>query len=118
MKRFFEQHPVFPKDLPNGEIRNQRITDILKRRIYAGIVEHKDWFVPPQKAVHKALISLETYQRIQERLTGNKKTAARKDISQDFVLRGAVVCNSCHKPLTANWSRSKVKETIWLLLVL
>ncbi len=36
VKRFFERQPEFPKDLPNGEIRNQRINDILKRVIYAG----------------------------------------------------------------------------------
>ena len=40
VKRFFESRPEFPKDLPNGEIRDQKITDILNRNIYAGYVEH------------------------------------------------------------------------------
>ena len=28
VKRFLERQPSFPKDLPNGEIRNQRIAGV------------------------------------------------------------------------------------------
>lgn len=36
VKRFLENQPDYPKDLPNGEIRAQRVTDILARPTYAG----------------------------------------------------------------------------------
>lgn len=36
VKRFLERQPAFPKDLPNGEIRNQRVHDLLTRVVYAG----------------------------------------------------------------------------------
>ena len=107
VKRFFENQPKFPKDLPNGEVRNQKITDILKRIIYAGYVEHPKWGIPPTEGKHEGLVSLETYQKIQNRLIGNKKSPARKDISADFPLRGFVTCGDCEKPLTSCWSTSK-----------
>ena len=107
VKRFFENQPEFPKDLPNGEVRNQKITDILKRIIYAGYVEHPKWGIAPTEGKHEGLVSLEIYQKIQSRLVGNKKSPARKDISVDFPLRGFVTCGDCEKPLTSCWSTSK-----------
>ncbi len=107
MKRFFESHPTFPKDLPNGEIRNQRITDILRRIIYAGYISAPYYGISMVKAQHEPLIPLETFERIQSRLDGKALPAARKDVSADFVLRGFVHCGDCSKPLTANWSKSK-----------
>ena len=107
VKRFFERQPDFPKDLPNGEIRNQRINDILKRVIYAGYIEVPNWDIPLRKARHEGLITLETHEKIQDRLAGNKKAPARKDINADFALRGFVLCGTCDKPLTACWSKSK-----------
>ncbi len=107
LKRFLEAQPAFPKDLPNGEIRNQRITDILKRVVYAGYVQHEDWLVPLTRGKHAPLVSLQTYQRIQQRLTEKAKAPARKDLNKDFALRGFVLCGDCGKPLTAAYSRSK-----------
>lgn len=107
VKRFLERQPSFPKDLPNGEIRNQRIADLLNRVVYAGYVEAPNWNVSLRKGHHDGLISLETFERIQSRLKGNAKAPARKDISADFPLRGFVLCNDCGKPLTACWSQGK-----------
>ncbi|MGH1349566.1 MAG: recombinase family protein, partial [Methyloligellaceae bacterium] len=107
VKRFLESKPDFPKDLPNGEIRNQRITDILSRVTYAGYIEVPNWDIPLRKGHHEGLISLETYQKIQDRLKGGVKSPMRKDINEDFPLRGFIVCGDCEKPLTACWSKSK-----------
>ncbi len=107
VKRFLERQPAFPKDLPNGEIRNQRIADILTRSVYAGYVEAPNWNVSLRKGKHEGLISFETFEKIQTRLKGTAKAPARKDIHADFPLRGFVLCNDCGKPLTACWSKSK-----------
>lgn len=107
VKRFFESQPAFPKDLPNGEIRNQRVTDILRRVIYAGYINAPYYGISMVKAQHEPLISLEDHQRIQDRMNGKKGVGARKDMSADFVLRGFVSCGDCGKPLTACWSKSK-----------
>ncbi|MEP2758552.1 MAG: zinc ribbon domain-containing protein [Hyphomicrobiales bacterium] len=34
----------------------------------------------------------------------------RKDIKEDFPLRGAVCCSSCQTPLTAGWSKGKYNK--------
>ena len=54
VKRFLERQPDFPKDLPNGEIRNQRVADLLNRVVYAGFIEVPNWKVPLRKATTKA----------------------------------------------------------------
>lgn len=107
VKQFLESQPGFPKDLPNGEIRNQRVHDILTRPIYAGYVEAPKWEVSRRKGQHEGLISYEAFEKIQARLRGTAKAPARKDINADFPLRGFVLCNDCGKPLTACWSTGK-----------
>ena len=107
VKRFLEAHPDYPGDLPNGEIRNQRITDILTRPVYAGYVESEKWNVSLRKGHHEGLISFETFERIQTRLREGARAPARKDINEDFPLRGFVACGDCGKPLTACWSKSQ-----------
>lgn len=107
VKRFLESQPDFPKDLPDGQIRNQRVTAILTRVTYAGYIEVPKWDIPLRKGHHHGLITLERYQKIQDRLKGGAKTPARKDISADFPLRGFIVCGDCERPLTACWSTSK-----------
>ncbi len=106
VKRFLESQPNFPKDLPNGLIRNQRVTDILKRETYAGYLEVPNWGIPMRKAHHEGLITLETHQKIQDRMKKGAKVPARKDIKEDFPLRGFVTCGDCEKPLTSCWSKS------------
>lgn len=107
VKRFLESQPLFPKDLPDGEIRNQRVADILNQVLYAGYLESPKWDVPLREAKHEGLISFATYHKIQERLKSTAKAAARKDINADFPLRGFVLCGDCDKPLTACWSKGK-----------
>ncbi|MCU7805679.1 MAG: recombinase family protein [Candidatus Thiodiazotropha sp. (ex Lucinoma borealis)] len=106
VKRFLDAQPEFPKP-KCGTVPNQAVTNILKRVVYAGYVEAPKWDVSLRKGHHEPLISFETYQRIQDRLAGNAKVPARKDINKDFPLRGSVVCGDCGTPLTACWSKGK-----------
>lgn len=106
VKRFFESHAAFPKDR-RGEVRNQYVAEILTKPIYAGYVEAPQWDVPLRKGRHEGLISFETFEKIQRRLTEDARVPARADINEDFPLRGAVACGCCGKPLTACWSTSK-----------
>ncbi len=106
LKRFFEDQPAFPKELPNGQIRQQRVSDMLKRAVYAGYIEHEPWGITRRKGHHKGIISLETYHKIQDRKNQKALAPKRTDIREDFPLRGAVVCASCETPMTSCWSRS------------
>ncbi|NQW11217.1 MAG: recombinase, partial [Alphaproteobacteria bacterium] len=105
VKRFFESFPEFPKTR-YGTVTNEAVNRILTRLLYAGYLERPEWGVSLRRAKHEPLITLETFERIQARLNEGAKVPARADISDDFPLRGFVLC-SCEKPLTACWSKSK-----------
>ena len=105
VKRFLETKPDFPKDLPNGEVRFWKVTKMLQRSTYAGYVEAPKWKVSLRKGHHEPLISFETFERIQANLVEGARPAARKDINEDFPLRGFVHCDDCGKAMTACWSK-------------
>ena len=107
LKRFFEAQPAFPKTLPKGQIHQQKVSDILGRVIYAGYIEHDPWGITRRKGHHEALISLDTFEKIQARRAERPVAPARKDINLDFPLRGFVCCDACGTPLTSCWSKSR-----------
>lgn len=107
VKHFLEAQPEYPKCLPNGHIRDQRIQNIMSRVTYAGYIEHAPWGVSRRKGHHEPIISLETYEKMQARMTIKAMAPRRKDISEDFPPRRAVECASYRNPLTSCWSKSK-----------
>ncbi len=109
VKRFFEQFPEFPTDA-KGEVSNEHVNRILSRVIYAGYIQSDIMDVSLRPAQNEPLISLETYQKIQQRMHEKPKIAARKDLNQDFILRGAVRCSDCDNPLTACWTKGRSKH--------
>jgi len=115
VKRFLESKPGFPKDLPTGEIRWQRVQRLLSHLTYAGYVEAPKWGVSPRKGHHEPIISLETFERIQERMNTKAKAPARKDINADFPLRGFVLCDDCGQPMTSCWSKGRSKHYLYYL---
>ena len=109
VKRFLEPHPIFKRDA-NGEIHPQRIANMLTNRIYAGYYEYKPWGVPLTQGKHEPLISWETFQRIQNRLTEKAHASERTDNTDDFPLRGFVTCGCCGHPLTAYHAKGRNKR--------
>jgi site-specific DNA recombinase len=106
LKRFFESKPEFPKDLPSGKIRNQRIKDMLTQPLYAGYVGLPSWGISLRKAQHKGLISFASYEKIQTRLTQKARAPVKKNLNQDFPLRAFILCGECKHPMTSCWSTS------------
>ncbi|GFE49968.1 hypothetical protein So717_17210 [Roseobacter cerasinus] len=109
VQRFLQDQPVFPKGR-NGAVHPQRVTNLLTRPIYAGMIEHPPWGITLRQGHHAGLISASTLQRIQERRTGVAKVPMRADINRDFVLRGAVCCGDCGVPYRSAWSQGKRKK--------
>ncbi len=107
VKRFFESKSDFPKDIENSGVRLQRVSDILRSLVYSGNLEHQPWGIGLTRGNHEALISYETHLKIKERLAETGYAVARKDISEDFPLRGFLLCADCGALLTANWSKSR-----------
>jgi site-specific DNA recombinase len=104
--RFFETRPEFPKNR-YGVVAIEAVNRILNRVLYAGYVLGDMWNIPLRQGKHEGLISLATYEKIQERLHGKPKVATRIDIDADFPLRGFILCSGCGHPVTSSWSKSK-----------
>jgi site-specific DNA recombinase len=82
--------------------------DKLKRILttiqYAGYIEYPKWEVARRKGHHEAIIDLETYDRIQQRLNGSSQLPQRKDLNLIFPLRGYIAFGGCGKRITASES--------------
>ncbi|MEL7444266.1 MAG: recombinase family protein [Pseudomonadota bacterium] len=109
VQRFLEDQPAYPKT-SKGYVHPQRVADLLTRQIYAGHLDYAPWGIGIRKARHEPIISLETYQKIQERKAGRARIPNRKDVHRDFVLRGAIACADCCVPYQAAWSKGKNKR--------
>ncbi len=107
VKSFLESEPAFASRFPNGFVRYEEVIRLLTRPHYAGYIEVPRWGIRLQEAKHEGLISFSPYTRIQERIREGARVTARKDINEDFPLRGFVTCGDCEKPLTSCWSKSK-----------
>ena len=106
VKRFLDNSVHFPKD-KNGEVHFQRVTTLLGKVLYAGYLDVSEWNVHCHPAKHEPLISFETYKAIQSRLGEQSNAPARKDLHEEFPLRGFVTCACCHKPMTACFSTGR-----------
>ncbi len=104
--RWLEAQPAFPKNR-YGEVTIEAANRLLTRFLYSGMVKRTDWGVSVREGQHEGLVSYETFLKVQERLAEKAPAPARADISNDFILRGAVACADCGHPLTACWSKSK-----------
>lgn len=109
VKRFFESRQEFPKNR-HGIVTQRRVVHIITHPLYAGYINHDNWDIGWVKGQHEPLISLETYEAIQKRRAGVTLAPARKNINEDFPLRGFVLCSDCQQPYTSCWSQGKLKK--------
>jgi site-specific DNA recombinase len=109
VQRFLQKKDFFfkNKSVSSSKVHLEKVRRLLSRVIYTGYIEYPDWEVGRIKGHHEALISLQTYEKIQERLNGKVKVYDRQDIREDFPVRGFVVCKSCSKLYTASWTTKK-----------
>src|SRR5690606_40162200 len=61
VKRFLASHPQYPRDR-RDDLRAQRVTNLLKRPVYAGYVEAPDWDVKLRKGHHEPVDQLRDVQ--------------------------------------------------------
>lgn len=80
VKRYLEAQPAYPK-ADDGSIRWHEVGRLLTRRLYSGHLEYALWNLPRQKPHHAPIISLETFEKVQERRAGRAPVApARPDL--------------------------------------
>jgi site-specific DNA recombinase len=101
---FLVEKGFWKKQRPEKYI--DKVAHILNDAFYAGFIEYPVWEIDRRQGHHEALISFDTFNLIQKRLK-NEQTGKRirRDITDDFQLRGLLVCGHCHKHLTASWSK-------------
>ena len=88
----------------------QRVKEMFSRVHYAGYIEYPDWEVSLRQGKHQAIIAMEVYDRVQQRLGRKAKAPNRKDIREDFPLRGFVLCPECRQPMTASWATGRASK--------
>ena len=109
-----------PTKKNNDTYRNKQAKRILKQSaLYAGLIIYKkqDKKLPEKKwdintkGKHKAIISLETHQKIQTKLSTPRKKYQTKH-KEEFPLCEILRCNGCNKKMTYNFSTSKSGKKI------
>ena len=109
VKRFLEGFPEYPRNA-NGEIVQQRVTDVLTQPVYTGHICSETYGLNWIKAQHEPLITLEIFDKVQERRNGLAIAPQRKNIGDDFVCRGVAVCADCGVPLRSSWTKGEYKR--------
>ncbi len=84
------------------------VKGIMMQPLYAGIVEYKAWDISKRRGQHTALISEETFVKIQKKLKRPDRGPREYD-SREFPLRRVVDCAFCDRKLTGSTSRGKRK---------
>lgn len=89
-------------------VHPEQVRRILSRILYTGYIAYPKWGIKLVKGFHSPLISMATYDCIQQRLAGKDAMPHdRRDTRTDFPLRGFVLCAECGSPLTASWSTGR-----------
>ncbi len=111
--RFLMDRGFWKNSKGNPERYIDEVSDMLTDVVHCGDIEYPKWGVARRQGKHKGIISLDTFNRIAKRLAKDvAKSRIRNDISDDFPLRGLVLCPACNNKLTAApcTGRSKVYE--------
>ena len=108
VRRFLQSQTAYPKN-KKGDVHLSRVNELLNRNIYAGYITSEKMGINNVKGQHEPLISYDTFMQIQERLKSQAKAPARKDLHEDFPLRGFITCSECSAPLRGSWSKGRNK---------
>ena len=109
MQQFLNGQPEFTQKLPSGKANKQTVSQILDQLLYSGHYEAPSFGISLRKGNHEGLVTLETFEKIQERRKEKSYLPVRKDVHKDFVLRGAVCCDECKTPLRSGWTKGRTK---------
>jgi site-specific DNA recombinase len=104
----FEAILIKAKEKGFPGIANGTIQRILKNPVYAGLlrtIQYRDEPSMITKAVHPAIISEDKWWKVQEMM--QPKNQFKTIISDEFPLRGKLICHECKKPMTGAQSKGK-----------
>ncbi|MDX8353966.1 recombinase family protein [Cognatiyoonia sp. IB215182] len=107
--RFCASFPEFPRN-GKGKVVQELISKMLTRPIYTGHICSDHYDIHWLKGQHDALISMETFEKVQSRRAGATYAPKRANIGDDFALRGAVACGCCGVALRSSWTKGSTKR--------
>lgn len=103
---FLVEHGFWTKQKPARYI--DKFATILKDPFYTGDLEYLPWEVKRHAGKHEGIISENTFNLIQKRLGKSEiGKQIRVDISDDFPMRGLIVCADCSCHLTGAQSKGR-----------
>ncbi len=92
----------------------QQFYNLLRNPFYKGKIKINEWKEEVEEIVegnHKAIISSELFNKVQNILSGNsRKQSKPKKNNAKFPLRGHLICNTCGKNLTASSPKGRNKR--------
>lgn len=108
VREFLQNHPKIKETTISPTFNFVR--HLLRNPRYTGFFAYPRWGIPFQRWEMDAVISLETFQAIQDRLNGKKQVVPCKyDLkSTEFPLRRWVKCAACGEHLTASKPTNKL----------
>lgn len=102
--RFINSHKLLNYKGKPIVYNGDKAKDLLESAWYqAGFVELPKRKVPRRLGLHKPIISGNVLELIELRMSGRIAPKYRKNINQNFPLKGHVLCDSCNKPMTASF---------------
>ena len=84
------------------------VKTILTQPLYAGVIEYPLWNISRRKGHHQALIDINTFDKIQQRLKRPERKPRETD-NLEFPLRRLINCSVCGKKMTGSVNRGKYK---------
>lgn len=111
VQRFLESKSFSHRTQFKGVVHLAQVSRLISRAaFYAGFIEYPKWDISRKKGHHDALISIDTLQKIEEKLSQPLRRPFRNDLHEDFPLRGFLACAHCHKLMTSSWSTGRKKQ--------
>jgi site-specific DNA recombinase len=105
--RFLGERNFWKNQKKLAEARISHVTELMIDPFYCGDIEYPAWDVTRRKGHHEPLITTDTHERILSRLNKSESKRLRRDVSDDFPLRGLVLCEGCNKKMTGAWSTAR-----------
>ena len=100
--RFLFERGFWKRAKRSPESYIDEVTVMLQDVAHCGDIEYPKWGVARRRGHHQAIITQDTFARIQQRLKKEEtKSRIRVDINPDLPLRGLVLCDHCKTKLTA-----------------
>ncbi|MEN9582542.1 MAG: hypothetical protein RL641_496 [Candidatus Parcubacteria bacterium] len=106
VQNFLQSKDFFHRKRPK-KVNLAQVYRMLTQILYTGYMEYAPRGITRRPGHFKGIITLDVFERIQNKLKGNAKSKARKDLHLDFPARGCVLCSECHMPFTASWTTKR-----------